>query len=258
MSDQDAARWRDAFSRCSSTLSALARTSDAEQQVSIRTWWVLCMGSHLAECKDSYSEWKSQAAASLPADLTAQHTREALSLPGFPALAKCVTLKSQAVGVEPGNLLDNVGGGFTLRKDWFHAVEEVEPLKTSLQAMLLAARREQLSWLAKLTRRPGAVDAALASSSTEMDVDEVRLCQVWMYGLASRLAPCKGSASAFAAGVGMEDPNQPLKNYQSKRWDPRSPVWQEMEACVHFQASRAGVTADSVWRRPRGSVSVDS
>ena len=79
----------------------------------------------------------------------------------------------------------------------------------------------------------------------------VHACQVWLYGLATRLSKCKDNAAAFAQGVGMSDPNQPLQGYQSRRWDPASPQWQLMEACVHYQAARAGAEANVAWRSGR-------
>ena len=89
----------------------------------------------------------------------------------------------------------------------------------------------------------------LAPSAAEMDVDELRVCQVWMYGLASRLTACHRAASEFSIAAGMVDPNSPLKGYDEERWDPTEPPWQRMEICVHTQASKAGTEADTAWRQ---------
>ena len=82
-----------------------------------------------------------------------------------------------------------------------------------------------------------------------MDIDELRVCQVWTYGLASRLEACRPQAHEFASAAGMRDANQPLLGYDEARWDPRTPVWQDMELCVNAQAERAGADCDAAWRR---------
>ena len=133
--------------------------------------------------------------------------------------------------------------------EWAQAVREVAPLRTQLQQMLPAARRERLPWLRRVASRE-ADRATLAPAAEQMDADELRLCQVWMYGLATRLADCRHTAAALASAVGMADPNAPLGGYDARRWHPRSAAWREMEACVHVQAGRAGTAADAAWRRP--------
>ena len=158
-------------------------------------------------------------------------------------------------GIDTGDMLDGVQGGNRTRAEWMQAVDAVGPLKLKLQGELLpAARKQRQSFLQRRFSSSAASSApgALAPSAGEMDVDELRLCQVWLYGLASRLSRCKKAASALADGVGMGDPNKPLENYASRRWDPSSPIWQEMEACVHLHAARSGAEADLAWRgRPK-------
>ena len=47
------------------------------------------------------------------------------------------------------------------------------------------------------------------------------VCQVWMYGLASRLGACRAAAGEFATVAGMRDPNTPLLGgFDEERWDP--------------------------------------
>ena len=132
--------------------------------------------------------------------------------------------------------------------EWMRAVDAVGPLKIKLQRDLLpAAPRERLSWLQKRTSSATGRDD-LAPSAGAMDIDEVRYSQVRMYGLATRLSRCKAAAATLADGVGMSDQNQPLLDYTSRRWDPASSTWQEIEACVHLQAARAGANVDVAWR----------
>jgi len=83
-----------------------------------------------------------------------------------------------------------------------------------------------------------------------MDIDELRVCQIWMFGLASRLHECQQHAAQFARQVGMPDPNTPLRGYDEDRWDPLSTGWRQMEMCVHEQAAKASTETDAVWRRP--------
>lgn len=211
------------------------------------------MGSHLTDCKKQVGSWKEQAAThGLPDSLKPEHTHAAVSLPTFEPLAKCVTLRSMEVGVEPGKILDRMQGqgGEVGRKrakaEWAQATKDVDPLKAKLQTMIPAARKERMPWLRRVISSDRGV--TLAPSAAAMDIDEARLCQIWMYSLATRLDDCKRPASALAIGVGMSDPNQPLLRYNSRRWDPSSATWQEMEACVHIQAKKAGAEVDPVWR----------
>lgn len=248
-------RWEEAATGCANILNTLGKTGDADAQTTVRTWWVLCMGARLIDCRAAANSWKAQAQSQgIPDSLLPEHTRAVVALPTFEPLAKCVTLRSMEIGVEPSTLLDNIQGNKRQAQvEWMRAVDEVGPLKVKLQTELLpAARKEKMSWLQrKLAPAQGAEGdraGALAPSTAAMDVDEARVCQVWLYGLASRLSKCSDTASAFAQGVGMSDPNQPLQGYESRRWDPAGKTWQLMEACVHFQAARAGAQTDVAWR----------
>ena len=155
--------------------------------------------------------------------MRASSSRAAVALPAFEPLAKCVTLRSMEVGIEPSKLLDNLQGNKKqAQAEWMHAVDEVGPLKVKLQTQLLpAARKEKMTWLQRRMAPPHGAEGdragALAPSAAAMDIDEARVCQVWLFGLATRLSKCKDTASAFAQGVGMSDPNQPLQNYESRR-----------------------------------------
>ena len=208
------------------------------------------MGARVAECKDSYVEWKEQAAQSLPGQLTPEHTRAVIELPGFETLGRCILSAGQAVGIDPGVTLDTVEA-HGASSEWSRAVGEVEPLRQRLQTTFLADKQSSFIRRA-FASRDKAKNVALAPSAGEMGVDELRVCQVWMYGLASRLSECQNAASEFAASAGMSDPNSPLAGYDEERWDPREPIWQRMENCVHGQAANAGTETDRAWRRSDG------
>ena len=92
-------------------------------------------------------------------------------------------------------------------------------------------------------------EVLLAPSAGEMSIDELRVCQVWLFGLASRLRACQPAAGVFAEAAGLQDANRPLVGYAEERWDPRAPEWKRMEMCVHGQAGEAGQAVDAVWRR---------
>lgn len=223
------------------------------------------MASRTNECKGEFAEWRKQVAdASMPAQLTAEHTDEAVRLPGFEPVARCILARGEAVGIDAGGLLDRVeveGAKARANDAWRRAVGEVEYLRTNLQRNFLGGRsppaeppppsllRRALGKGAAQRASP-APEVALAPSAGDMGIDELRVCQVWMYAMASRLGNCNRSASAFAESAGMADPNSPLRDYDEARWDPRASVWQEMEACVHLQAAHAGTRADAAWRRP--------
>ena len=49
--DADGGHYRAAFAACKPTLGALARASDESGRMAARSWWVVCMGSHLQRCK---------------------------------------------------------------------------------------------------------------------------------------------------------------------------------------------------------------
>lgn len=246
--DAATARWREAFAGCRPTLEALARATDDNGRATARAWWVICMGNRVAECKGAYAEWKEQAAEVLPRQLTAEHTEEAIKLPGFETLGRCILSAGAAVGVDPAVTLNTVEA-HGARTEWVRAVGEVEPLRQRLQQNFLASKKPP-SFLQRAFARGDASkkDVPLAASAGEMQIDELRVCQVWMYGLASRLSECQHAASEFAASAHMSDPNSPLAGYDEEKWDPREPVWQRMEACVHAQAANAGAEADQAWR----------
>lgn len=74
--------FNEAFQACSPMLTTLAKAKDPDAQTTVRTWWVLCMGSHLAECKSSATDFKDAAARqSLPQNLRPEDTRAAVRLP---------------------------------------------------------------------------------------------------------------------------------------------------------------------------------
>ena len=125
--------------------------------------------------------------------------------------------------------------------EWQRATAEVEPLRQKLQDTFLS----RTSWLGR--RKP-----ALAASASEMGIDEVRVCQVYVYGLASRLAACAPEAAAFAESANMRDVNSPLLGYDEARWDPTADLWRRMEMCVHRGAAAASTDLDRAWRHGKG------
>mmetsp|Transcript_13359 Transcript_13359/g.30203 ORF Transcript_13359/g.30203 Transcript_13359/m.30203 type:complete len:158 (+) Transcript_13359:1-474(+) len=146
-------------------------------------------------------------------------------------MAQCVVDRGRSVGVEVERTLDHVegkGAEIQAKREWERATGEVEPLRTQLRSTFLSR--------------------GVAQSAAEMSIDELRVCQIYFYGLASRLQHCHEHASAFAREAGMSDPNTPLLGYAEERWDPRTEVWQRMEMCIHEQAANAGTEADYAWR----------
>lgn len=227
------ARWRASFAACAPTLEALAAASDESGRLAARAWWVVCMGKQCAGCELPYRAWREDAAQALPSQLTAEHTEAAIALPSWSPLAQCVIDHGRAVGVEVSRTLDAVEKAGVERQahgEWSRAVAEVAPLRARLQKQFLPA--------------------GLARSTGAMDIDELRVCQVWMYGLASRLRDCSERAREFSRAAHMRDPNSPLLGYDAARWDPRADSWAAMELCVHEQAAKAGVEADAAWRQP--------
>ena len=248
--DAATAHWKSAFGGCSQMLETLARATDDDGRATARLWWTICMASKVDQCKGPYGEWKAEANAALPKQITSEHTRDAVSLSAFEPMAQCLLNAGAAVGVDPGVTLDTVENyavKAAANNEWSRAINDVEALRTKLQQNFLAKKPSlHRIWSGLL----GPAEGTLAKSAGEMQIDELRVCQVWMYGLASRLRSCRGMAGDFAAAAGMSDPNSPLQGYDEARWDPNSPPWQAMEDCVHQQAAGAGTTADAAWRRP--------
>jgi hypothetical protein len=164
-------------------LEALARSTNDDDRSTTRLWWTVCMGARIAECKQSYTAWKQQAAASLPTQLRPEHTEAAVSLPGFEPLAQCIPDRASAVNVDAGAMLDRVeaaGKQQAANAEWSRAVGDVEPLRHRLQESFLQQRSEP-SFLQRALSRRAADGVALAPSAGEMELDELRVCQVWMY-----------------------------------------------------------------------------
>jgi len=231
--DAATAQWRDAFAGCAQTLEALLRAPGEGERLAARAWWVACMGGRCTECQGLHAAWKAQAASALPKRLTPEHTETAVALPGWGPMAECVVNAGLQVGVSVHTTLDRVEAAGLDRQDaaaeWTRATSEVTGLRSQLQQKFLKGR--------------------LAPSMGEIGIDELRVIQVWMYGLASRLRECESRAVDFAAAAGMRDSNAPLLGYDEERWEPSSEQWRSMEACVHAEAARAGADCDSAWRK---------
>ena len=86
-----------------------------------------------------------------------------------------------------------------------------------------------------------------------MGIDELRVAQIWIYGMAQHLADCRAHAAGFARTAGLADPDMPLKGYDEERWDPRAEEWQRMELCVHGVAHAASASTDAAWRAAHAS-----
>ena len=182
------------------------------------------MAGTLPRCRALYDAWRAQAASALPAQLTAQHTEAAVALPGWAAMEKCVVEQGRAVGVEPAQTLAHVERA----GPWIRAVDTVNPLREKLQRSFL----------------PGGV----AKTQDEMGIDELRVAQVYVYGLAQHLADCRAHATGVARSAGLSNPDMPLKDYDEERWDPRLAEWQRMELCVHAAAQAGSGSVDAAWR----------
>ena len=247
MADADGGHYRVAFAACKPTLEALARASDESGRMAARSWWVVCMGSQLQSCKGAYSGWREEAAAELPQQLTASDTTRAIGLPGFEPMARCVLACGEAVGVKPDRTLDHVEAAGVKQQasaEWQRATSEVEPLRQSLQSTFL--QKESRGFFSRGSSKP-----ALAAKPADMGIDELRVCQVYYYGLASRLSACQHLAAQFSTAAGMQDANAPLLGYDEEKWDPTAEPWKRMELCVHTVADQAGTEADRAWRRGR-------
>ena len=229
--DASTSRWRRAFAECAPTLEALARAGDEELRLATRAWWVVCMGGRVPECKSAHVTWKSEASAGVRQQLRPSDTEAAVSLASWPPLAQCVLDCGRAAGVEVSRTLAVVEAEGIKQQagaEWQRAVAEGAPLRSRLQQELLQNR--------------------LSPSRDAMEVDELRVCQVWTYALASRLEACRAQARDFAAAAGMRNANQPLVGYDEARWDPHAPAWQDMELCVTAEAERASTDCDTEWR----------
>jgi len=149
-------------------------------------------------------------------------------------MAQCVLERGREIGVQAEQTLQAVeqaGMKQQAASEWPRAVREAAPLQAKLVTKFLPD--------------------GIAASFEHMGVDELRVCQVWMYALASRLGACRQTAQDFASAVGMRNPDAPLLNYDEARWDPGSAPWVKLEACVHAQAASAGDSIEAVWRRSR-------
>jgi hypothetical protein len=227
-------RWRAAIGACNPALESLMRADDEGGRLAARAAWVRCMGSQVYGCKDSYAHWKAEAAGhGIEGEMKREHTEAAVALPGWAPLAQCVIDHGQQAGVEPTRTLAAVEAAGVQRQaqvELSRAVGEVEPLRNRLQRRFLP-------------HGPAAPGA--------MGIDELRVSQVWLYGLASRLSSCRRLACDFAQTAGMRDPSAPLVGYDEERWDPGAESWQGMERCVQAHAARAGVEWDTIWRGGR-------
>lgn len=253
------AAWREAYLGCNETLEALAQSTGYEGQMAARTWWVACMGTTVAECKQQHMSWAREAQAALPAKVTAAHALPLSRLPAFDSLARCIVDAGAKAEFDVATALDSVVQSSTMlhAAAWARAVGEVAPLRGKLQEGFLP-RPTPSAEPSLLSRAVAAMDEAagahLAPSAAEMSIDEVRGCQVWMYAIARRLQACRAGADAFASAARLADPNAPLKAYDEAQWDHRTPHWQSMEDCVQGAAVRAGTEADMAWRgRWRGA-----
>ena len=229
--DATTSRWRQAFAECAPTLEALGRAGDEELRLATRAWWVVCMGGRVQECKSTHATWKSEASHELGEQLRPSDTEAAVSLASWPPLAQCVLDCGRAVGVDVSRTLAAVeeeGIKQQAGAKWHRAVAEGGPLRSRLQQELLKNR--------------------LAPSRAAMEVDELRVCQIWTYALASRLEACQSHAREFAVAAGMRNANQPLVGYDEERWDPNVPAWQDMELCLMSEAERASADCDRLWR----------
>lgn len=167
----ETAAWRASFAACAPTLETLARASDDSGRLAARSWWVTCMGNRVAECKSAYSEWRAQAAAALPSQLTVEHTSAAVGLAGFEPMARCVMDRGAAVGVQVDRTLDTVEAAGEQQQAaavYGTAVSEVEGFRSRLHRSFLKG--------------------GLAPKAGDMGIDELRICQIWMCVLLPRSA----------------------------------------------------------------------
>ena len=170
--DPRATEWREALKGCSSILEALAKAGDEDGRLAARTWWVLCMSSRIAECKQPHSEWRAEAADALPTrQLTSEHTEAAVRLPAFEPLARCLLSSGQAIGSDAAQVLDQVEA-VGVRSAWTRALSEVEPMRARLQQSFL--RRPDSNFVRRAFGSSGHSPVDLAPSAAAMGIDELR------------------------------------------------------------------------------------
>ena len=116
--------WRSAMRGCAPMLEALAKATTDNGRMAARTWWVLCMGSKLDQCRDQCGQWRSRLTAQLPSQLKAEDTPKALGLPAFEPLA-CILASGEAVRVMPGNAGSHRSKS-AAKHNWDHAVSGVD------------------------------------------------------------------------------------------------------------------------------------
>jgi len=229
--DEKKAKWTSAFAECKPTLLSLANADNEGDRLGARAWWVVCMAVRCGGCTEEYKKWKGE----LPTpQLRVEDTQAAVSLPSFNPMAECVIREGREVGVEVSQTLDTTEAfgqkmqGEHAQRAWGTAVGGIEP-----------ARRDLISKF--LPNGP-------APQRQQMSINELRVCQIWLYGLATRLAACQGDAKSFASAIQLPNPESPFEGYQEEKWDPQSKEWIGLESCVRHQAAKAGQDTSECWR----------
>jgi len=237
------AAWKETFAGCGPALEVLAQAGDEESRLAARAWWVICIASRCGErCAAPVEAFREQAASfGVPSKLEVKDTQQVVQLAAWPALERCVLEQGREAGVAVEDTLEHVEQVGVRQQalqrqqagveEWARARADVEVMRKNLQTSFLIEKGIPIS-----------------TSAANMGVDELRVCQVYMYGLGSRLRRCQRHAQSFAEGAAMDDVNAPLKGYDEQSWSPELPQWQAMEACVHAEAEKAGGEFGKAWR----------
>jgi len=235
--EQKTEKWKAAFSKCGSSLESLAEADSEGDRIVARAWWVVCMATQCGSCSAEYQKWVKQATAVLKKPQVGyEETVTVVNLPEYNPMAECVVQAGRTIGVEVADTLDTVENyGMQEQQKraggaWKEAVDGIEPARRQIHHHF--------------------IPNGPSRDEKEMSMEEFRGCQLWMYGLATRLSTCKTKATEFASVAGMPDPSSPFKGFQEEKWNPETAAWQGMEDCVRRQASKAGADVFDAWQAP--------
>jgi hypothetical protein len=135
-------------------------------------------------------------------------------------LVEAVQTKAQQVGSDLDGIWKTLEQG---RMEWLRAVNAAHPLKVLLKEALEKDHAE----------------------SSAGDVSDAMM--VWIYALCININALLPAANEWAISVGMTDKRNPLKGYQTEKWDPRKDEWRPLDIGAQDAAERGGATLKEAW-----------
>ena len=185
------------------------------------------MASNCGRCTAQFQQFKQDVSSKSVAS-----QQELFKLASFNAMCECVQQTGFDLGVDIGDTLNAVEsyGAQQASGAWKQAVDGIDPARRSIQRAF--------------------IPAGTAPKHQQMSLEEFRGCQIWLYGLATRLQACHGDAKQWASEAGLQNPLDPISGYDEAQWNPQVETWQRMENCVRRQAHRAGTDVFAAWRAP--------